>query len=1032
MPLSTQRLNEIVADLANRPSGVVPGRHEHVRVRVTELLEQGLGANISAIGHEVRVVEARGRIDALLGRTVVEFKSDLRRERKDAVEELSRYLPEREAATGDRFVGVVTDGADWEAYELRDGAPFLLRTYKTDVKHPGTLLAWLDGAVATQTEIPPDAENIINELGAQSIAYLRAETGLRAAWEAVRDHPTASLQRQLWSQLLTLVYGKAVEDDGLWLQHTFLVIVAKSIAARIMEVEADDPEAILSGRAFVDAGVYGAVESDFFDWILLAPGGPDLVQKLARHVARFKLRAVKADVLKILYESLIDRGQRHGLGEYYTPDWLAARVVERAVDQPLEQTVLDPACGSGTFLFQAVRRVLAEAEDGGLDREDQAGEACKLVAGMDIHPVAVIIARVTFLLALAPVLGDRQGDLSIPVYLGDAMQLEVRKFMRGQELVVHVPSSPGHSELPEVNGATGGMTGGAAILVLPQELAKTGPLFDKLIEAMKSASLADEKPAQFRHRGVRTIEIYFKRDLKAVEETALDDLTQTFVTFHALRRAGRDTIWTYVARNLTRPFTYSAGVRWASVIVGNPPWLAFRHMSEGLQKRFRELARAERLLVTGRGAGKMATQNDLCALFTVRAAGLYLKASGRIAMVLPWAVLRGGQYEPFRSGSYDSARIAWDETWDLDGVEPLFPVPACVLFGRRRATATRTPEKVLKFSGRLPMRDASAEMAGPRLKTVSADAPPAAQINAADRKSDFGRMFRQGATLVPRMLCLVERKSQGRLGSTSSRPLVVSRRGAQDKRPWRDLPGVEHAVEAEFLRPVYLGESILPFRVFKAFEGVVPMDERGNVMGASEAADAGQGGLSGWMRAAEKTWTDNKGDNPLTLAGQFDFYGKLGSQFPPKPLRVVYAKAGTQPAACLVRDATAVIDHMLYWTEPASEDEAYFLIAILNSEEVRGRIARLQARGLFGARHFDKVMFTLPIPRFSAAVETHRALATAGRRAESQAAAVALPEAAPFTRARRAVREALTTSGASAEIDRLVEILLDGESTVSP
>ena len=1029
MPLSPERLNEIVADLANRPSGVVPGRHEHVRVRVTELLEQGLGADISAIGHEVRVVEARGRIDALLGRTVVEFKSDLRRERKDAVEELSRYLPEREAATGERFVGVVTDGADWEAYELRDGAPFLLRTYRTDVKHPGTLLAWLDGAVATQTEIPPDAENIIHELGAQSIAYLRAETGLRAAWEAVKDHPTASLQRQLWSQLLTLVYGKAVEDDGLWLQHTFLVIVAKSIAARIMEVEADDPEAILSGRAFVDAGVYGAVESDFFDWILLAPGGPDLVQKLARHVARFKLRAVKADVLKILYESLIDRSQRHGLGEYYTPDWLAARVVEHAVERPLEQTVLDPACGSGTFLFQAVRRVLAEAEEGGLEREDQAGEACRLVAGMDIHPVAVIIARVTFLLALAPVLGDRQGDLSIPVYLGDAMQLEVRKFMRGQELVVHVPSSPGHADVPVVNGATGGLNGGAAMLVFPQELAKTGPLFDKLIEAMKAASLADEKPAQFRHRGVRTIEIYFKRDLTALEQTALDDLTQTFVTFHALRQAGRDTIWTYVARNLTRPFTYSAGVRWASVLVGNPPWLAFRHMSEGLQKRFRELSRAERLLVTGKGAGKMATQNDLCALFTVRAAGLYLKASGRIAMVLPWAVLRGGQYEPFRTGSYDSARIAWDETWDLDAVEPLFPVPACVLFGRRRATATRTPDKVLKFSGRLPMRDASAEMAAPRIKTVGADAPrPGDNV----QSSAYGKMFLDGATLYPRMLCLVERKSQGKLGSTSSRPLVVSRRGAQDKRPWRDLPGVEHAVEVEFLRPVYLGESILPFRVFKAFEGVVPMDARGNIMGASGAADAGQGGLSGWMRAAEKTWTDNKGDNPLTLAGQFDFYGKLGSQFPPKPLRVVYAKAGTQPAACLVRDATAVIDHMLYWTEPASEDEAYFLIAILNSEEVRGRIARLQARGLFGARHFDKVMFTLPIPRFSAGVETHRALAAAGRRAESQAAAVALPEAAPFTRARRAVREALAASGASAEIDRLVEILLDGENAVSP
>jgi type I restriction-modification system DNA methylase subunit len=71
------------------------------------------------------------------------------------------------------------------------------------------------------------------------------------------------------------------------------------------------------------------------------------------------------DVLKALYESLIDPVQRHDLGEYYTPDWLAAKVVRRVVDQPLTQFVLDPACGSGTFLFQAIRRLLAAARDAG-------------------------------------------------------------------------------------------------------------------------------------------------------------------------------------------------------------------------------------------------------------------------------------------------------------------------------------------------------------------------------------------------------------------------------------------------------------------------------------------------------------------------------------------------------------------------------------------------------------------------------------------------------------------------------------------
>ena len=51
------------------------------------------------------------------------------------------------------------------------------------------------------------------------------------------------------------------------------------------------------------------------------------------------------DVLKLLYEVLIDRAERHGLGEYYTPDWLAAKMVRLAIDKPLSQRALDPACG---------------------------------------------------------------------------------------------------------------------------------------------------------------------------------------------------------------------------------------------------------------------------------------------------------------------------------------------------------------------------------------------------------------------------------------------------------------------------------------------------------------------------------------------------------------------------------------------------------------------------------------------------------------------------------------------------------------
>jgi hypothetical protein len=388
---------------------------------------------------------------------------------------------------------------------------------------------------------------------------------------------------------------------------------------------------------------------------------------------------------------------------------------------------------------------------------------------------------------------------------------------------------------------------------------------------------------------------------------------------------------------------FSASGGWASVVVGNPPWVAYRHMSTDLQKRFKELAKGERVYV----GGKLATQNDLSALFTVRAAALYLRSSGKIAFVLPLAALSRGQFEKLRSGSFMSARIAWDEVWTMDdSVQPLFPVPSCVAFGRRRATSKPLPDKVRAYSGTLPFRDAPEATADQRLKVR--EGAPALDVANFAGGSPYRRAFRQGATLVPRMLCFVERKTMGRLGADPSAPYVASRRTTQEKIPWKNLPGIENKVEAEFLRPVLLGESILPYRIFRSFEAIVPVSAKGEVLDAEAAANRGFDGLHGWMNKAEKVWNADR-PAPISFIQQLDCYGKLASQFPLAPLRVVYSKAGMQPAACLLRGAAYVIDHKLYWSAPANEVEAYYLTALLNSETARARGESLQSRG-HGAR----------------------------------------------------------------------------------
>jgi len=138
----------------------------------------------------------------------------------------------------------------------------------------------------------------------------------------------------------------------------------------------------------------------------------------------------------------------------------------------------------------------------------------------------------------------------------------------------------------------------------------------------------------------------------------------------------------------------------------------------------------------------------------------------------------------------------------------------------------------------------------------------------------------------------------------------------------------------------------------------------------------------------------------------------------------VYSKAGTLPAAALIREETSLIDHTLYWAEVETIAEGHYLLAILNSETARKRAESLQARGQWGARHFDKVMLSLPIPPFERSRRLHMSLANAAARAERVASVVDINDDVHFVTARRRIRAVLHEDGITQKIDSLVEELI--------
>jgi hypothetical protein len=90
--------------------------------------------------------------------------------------------------------------------------------------------------------------------------------------------------------------------------------------------------------------------------------------------------------------------------------------------------------------------------------------------------------------------------------------------------------------------------------------------------------------------------------------------------------------------------------------------------------------------------------------------------------------------------------------------------------------------------------------------------------------SPYAARFGQGATIVPRVLFMVNPQQSAPLGLGAGRKQVRSARSSTEKKPWKDLPSQNGVVETKFIRPVLLGSSVLPYRVLPPAHAVLPLE----------------------------------------------------------------------------------------------------------------------------------------------------------------------------------------------------------------
>jgi len=923
------------------------------------LLDPELGLAEAQLEVELEAqVGQRRRIDIEVGCTVIEVKKSLDSPSlvASATEQLADYVLTRTHEVGARYVGVLTDGRQWIAFHEVDGA---LQEATRHVATAGAvgasaLLSWLEGVLATKTGMRPTPKEIAQRLGAGSSSHALDFATLQSLYRDSKHLPTVQLKRQLWSKLLHSALGTQFADnDDLFLEHTLLVNSAEIIAHLLLGVDATQlpPASLLSGAQFAQAGLYGIVDRDFFDWVLEVPGGEGFVTSLARRLARFDWSAVEHDVLKVLYESVIPASTRKALGEYYTPDWLAYEVVQEAVTDPLAQRVLDPSCGSGSFLFYAVRRYLSAAEEAGMSLTEAMHQVSSKVIGIDLHPVAVALARVTYLLALGRErLNDPdRGELSVPVYLGDSIGWDQQEDLLSVGHLV-VRTDEGDQLFPTE-------------LRFPDHLLDDAARFDELVETLvtESGRAAGSRTNKLSEGALRRL---------AIDGGDVGVLNENFMRLKQLHEADRDHIWSYYIRNVSRPTWLTREGNKVDVLVGNPPWLSYRHMSKSMQATFKSLSKARYFWHNE----STATHQDLAGLFIARAVERFLTGDGSFAFVVPNSVIDRDYWAGFRKGEFFDVNVTFTPSWDLRRIRPhLFPRGSAVVFGQRSRWATRMPTAVERWEGRAPDPHA---LAGEPSETLNR-MPAEVSITSEAVRSVYAPRFANGATLYPRALFRVEPNTPSALGVPHGRRAVRSQRSSTEKVPWVNLPPLTGTVESEYIWPTVLGEHVAPFRVLSADEFVLPLTARGDVLDPLKSQIDRWPGVADWMRRAQELWTSNQSGS-LTLIQQIDHMRKLTQQVPIPPVRVVYAKAGMHLCAAVLTDQRVVIDHKLYWAAVSSRLEANYLVGILNSPSLTELVRPLMSYGK-DERDIDKNVWKLPIPQFDPDDDQHVLIANSAK-----------------------------------------------------
>lgn len=402
-------------------------------------------------------------------------------------------------------------------------------------------------------------------------------------------------------------------------------------------------------------------ETHFLEWFTFSDSEfeVDIINNTLENISKFDLSTYVLkpeevqDILQEVYMELIPPEMRHLMGEYFSPDWIVEHSLDMvSYDGNIDKTLIDPTCGSATFLTQALKRIIAK-KNGKLNYSDIKKITHNLV-GFDINPISVVSAKANFILIMFSAFFEDIGKdydepISIPIYIADSILSPV-VYTEENEHTLTIQTTVGEFEIPKFNSY------------------KDASLFLKHL-----SNAIHEKPnyKRFWNKVFTNLSLVKKED----EEIVSNLFNQLF----NLHRSGKNSFWLIILRNSFAPVMIGGKFDY---VVGNPPWIAWKSMSKSYREGTLEVWQSYGIFEKN-AYDKKTTHDDFGMAVTYVAVDQYLKIGGDMVFLLPASFLKstkGG--EGFRKLSIirkeQNIPFSIDRVDDFSNVS-LFTIPTIAI-----------------------------------------------------------------------------------------------------------------------------------------------------------------------------------------------------------------------------------------------------------------------------------------------------------------------------------------------------------------